>query len=311
MMKTSIGKLELNSLIFNASGPRCISGIQLSDIDNSSSGAVVSKTCTLEKRNGNNGVRYWDNDRLSINSMGLPNLGFEFYGEFSKNIKKPFIISVGGLFLEDNITILNHFSNLEKKVGIELNLSCPNIVGKGQLAYDFDLLEDYLTKIFEEIDVNNFSVFGIKLPPFFELSDYEQVSKKISKFPINFITCVNSIGNGMVVDFKKEKPVIEPKGGLGGIGGSVIKPVGLANVYNFKKLLPNIDIIGCGGIETGTDVFEYLLCGASAVQIGTQFHREGVECFKRIEMEFLTIMKSKGYNSIKEIKLLNYKDNDR
>ena len=175
------------------------------------------------------------------------------------------------------------------------------------MAYNFELLEEYLTKIFEEVNVGNFSVFGIKLPPFFELSDYEGVSLKISKFPINFITCINSIANGMVIDIENEKPVIEPKGGLGGIGGSVIKPIGLSNVYNFKKLLPDIDIIGCGGIETGKDVFEYLLCGASAVQIGTQFQREGVECFKRINEEFLEVMKSKNYKTIKDIKLLNYK----
>ena len=66
-------------------------------------------------------------------------------------------------------------------------------------------------------------------------------------------------------------------------------------------------MFGCGAIETGKDVFEYLLCRASAVQIGTQFHREDVGCFKRIKEEFLEVMKSKNYNSIKEIKLLNYK----
>lgn len=300
-MKTKIGNLELESPIFNASGPRCISEKQLMDLDNSESCLVLSKSCTLEPRKGNQGVRYWENDKLSINSMGLPNLGYEFYGKISKKVKKPYFISVAGLTLENNVTILKHLSSLEKKVGIELNLSCPNIIGKGQLAYNFECLEEYLKEIFQKVNVGNFLAFGIKLPPYFELSDFEQVSTKISKFPIQFITCINSIGNGLVVDFESEKAVIEPKNGIGGLGGSIVKPTGLSNVYNFKKLLPNIDIIGCGGIETGKDVFEYLLCGASAVQIGTQFHREDVCCFKRIKEEFLEIMKSKNYNSISNI----------
>ena len=306
-MKTKIGKLELESPIFNASGPRCISETQLLALDKSESSVVLSKSCTVESRTGNEGVRYWENDTLSINSMGLPNLGYQFYAQMSSKLEKPYFISVAGLTLENNVTILKHLSELEKKVGIELNLSCPNIVGKGQLAYNFDCLEEYLKEIFQQVNVGKFLAFGIKLPPYFELSDYVQVYTKISKFPINFITCINSIGNGLVVDFEREKPVIEPKNGIGGLGGSIVKPVGLSNVYNFKKLFPNIDIIGCGGIETGKDVFEYLLCGASAVQIGTQFHREDVCCFKRIKEEFLEIMKSKNYNSIKEIKLLNYK----
>ena len=99
-METKIGNLKLETPIFNASGPRCVSGLQLSEIDNSNSAAVVSKTCTLEPRKGNEGVRYWEDDKLSINSMGLPNLGFEFYKNFSKNIKKPFIISIGDYSLK-------------------------------------------------------------------------------------------------------------------------------------------------------------------------------------------------------------------
>ena len=303
-MKIKIKDLELEIPILNASGPRCTTEKDLLDLEDSLSGAVVSKSCTLEKREGNKGKRYWDCETLSINSMGLPNLGFEFYGEMSKKVKKSYIISVGGLSLEDNVTILNHFLTLEKKVGIELNLSCPNVIGKGQLAYDFDCLEGYLTEIFQRVNISKFLAFGIKLPPYFELTHYVGVYMKISKFPIDFITCINSVGNGLVIDYEREKPVIEPKNGIGGLGGSIIKPVGLSNVYNFKKLFPKMDIIGCGGIETGKDVFEYFLAGASAVQIGTQFHKEGTGCFKRIYEEFLEIMKSKNYKSLSDIKTI-------
>ena len=87
------------------------------------------------------------------------------------------------------------------------------------------------------------------------------------------------MGNGLVL--KDTKPVIKPKNGLGGIGGKSIKPFGLSNVYYFNRLIPNIDIVGCGGIENKEDVYDYLQCGAKVVQVGTLFMKEGVRCFDK------------------------------
>ena len=102
------------------------------------------------------------------------------------------------------------------------------------------------------------------------------------------------------IDPNTESAVIKPKGGFGGLCGEYIKPIGLANVRAFRQLLPEtIDIIGVGGINTGTDVFEYLLAGASAVQVATVFEKEGTDCFARINNEFSTLMASKNYFDIK------------
>ena len=94
--------------------------------------------------------------------------------------------------------------------------------------------------------------------------------------------------------------------GIGGIGGKYIKPTGLSNVYNFyqefKKRNLDIKIIGCGGIENGVDAFEYILCGADALQIGTQFYKENTPCFKRICDELSDIMSKKQYSTISEFK---------
>ena len=131
---------------------------------------------------------------------------------------------------------------------------------------------------------------------------FQVVANIIKKYPINFITTINSIGNGLVIDIEKEAPVIAPKEGIGGIGGSVVKQTALSNVYNFSKQFVNTDIkiIGCGGVEKGSDVFEYILAGAAAVQIGTQFYREGCDCFRRIRQELINLMKKKNYNGISE-----------
>ena len=93
---------------------------------------------------------------------------------------------------------------------------------------------------------------------------------------------------------------------LEGIGGKYIKPIALSNVRNFylefQKRNLDIDIIGCGGIETGIDVFEHILAGAKMVQVGTQLYKEGPEVFVRLENELISIMKDKNYNSLSEFR---------
>ena len=96
-------------------------------------------------------------------------------------------------------------------------------------------------------------------------------------------------------------PVIKPKGGFGGLGGALIKPVALANVRAFWKLLAGrIPIIGTGGVVQGLDAFEHVLCGASAVQVGTVLVEEGVEVFERLERELEAELKSRGGRSAQD-----------
>ena len=315
-LTVKIGDCIFDNPIMNASGPKCTNKEELMDLLFSDSCAIVSKSCTKEARVGNDYPRYYDNKYLSINSMGLPNHGYEYYKDLidnlSSNISKPYIISIAGLCLTDNILIINEISKKidslyeEKKIGIEINLSCPNIINKGQLAYDFSNMDIYLASLFENIilNISNFKMIGIKLPPYFELHQFKIVADIIKKYPIDFITTINSIGNGLVLDYKNEKPEIVPKEGLGGLGGSIVKPTGLSNVFNFAKQFVNTDIkiIGVGGIEKGSDVFEYLLAGASAVQVGTHYYREGIKCFTDLKNELIEIMNKKDYNKLNDFK---------
>jgi dihydroorotate dehydrogenase (fumarate) len=132
------------------------------------------------------------------------------------------------------------------------------------------------------------------------LEPFLNISKLLLDNNINFITCSNTIANCLVVDTNKEETVIYPNQGMGSMS---FKHVSLSNVYNFHKLLKDkIDIIGVGGIESGKDVFEYILCGATCVQIGATLLREGTKCFERIEKEFNSILHQKGYKSINDFK---------
>ena len=97
--------------------------------------------------------------------------------------------------------------------------------------------------------------------------------------------------------------MIRPKNGFGGIGGEYIKPTALANVHAFyQRLNPEIQIVGTGGVLTGRDAFEHILCGASMVQVGTTLHKEGVGAFDRITTELKAIMEEKGYQSLEDFR---------
>ncbi len=296
-ISSCINEIYLSLCIMNASGAICTTDKELNNLLKSSSGAVVTKSCTRNFRNGNKKPRYFEWKMGSINSMGLPNLGIDFYLKFLENqeIKKPIFLSVSGLSMEENFFLIKK-ANLSKKISaIELNLSCPNIKEE-ILGNDLCKISNFLGKIFKF----NKKPLGIKLPPFFKEKSVENISLILNEFPITFITCINSLPNGIFVDTNNETTVIQPNNGFGGIGGAVIKPFALANIRKFYSFLRrDISIIGCGGISSGKDVFEHILCGASAVQIGTQLIKEGVSVFDRLRKELILLLREKNYSSIR------------
>ncbi len=301
-LQTRVGSLHLDSCLYNASGPRCTTQEDLHALGQSPASAILCKSATLEERAGNPLPRYIETDWGSINSMGLPNKGYQFYQAMAAPLQqynKPYLMSIAGLSLENNLTMLRALQDTPHIAGIELNLSCPNVPGKPQTGYDFERTQEVLEQVCPIVQ----QPLGIKLPPYFDLIHFQQMADIINQYPIQFVTCVNSIGNGLVIDIDQEQVVIKPKQGFGGIGGDYIKPTALANVRQFYLLLrEDISVIGCGGVKSGQDVFEHILCGASAVQVGTQLMREGMGCFERLEAELTALMTKKGYGSIADFR---------
>jgi len=301
MTKTKVAGINFDSYVLNASGPKDSTLEELKVIAESGSSAITMKSCTLEPREGNAEPRYVRLQFGSIQSMGLPNLGYQEYIELASELRKynkPIIASIAGLTIDDYQKMVKDFQNSKVHL-IEINLSCPNLEGKAPIAYNFEQTELVLNKI---RDLGEKPI-GLKLPPYYERSQCEQIVKLVQRYNISFITCINSIGNTLVIDPEKEMPVIKPKKGFGGLSGQYIKPIALANVRMFYELLMNkVSIIGVGGIKSGSDAFEFLLAGADAVQIGTTFEKEGSLSFGRIDKELKDILQKKGYNSIQEIK---------
>jgi dihydroorotate dehydrogenase (fumarate) len=300
--KTHIAGVEFPSAIYNAAGPKDVTFEELKVIAESGAGGIVMKTCTLEPRAGNEEPRYTDLALGSINSMGLPNLGYKEYiamlPKLKEITKKPIIASLVGMQPTDIPVLMDAFMASEVDM-IELNLSCPNLKGKPQIAYDFEMTDRILADVTQKLT----KPLGLKLPPYFDPVHWEMAANVIKQYPVNFLVCINSVGNALVVDPETEQTVIRPKGGFGGLGGEYIKPTALANVRAFSQLLGDkISIVGVGGITSGMDAFEFLLCGADAVQVGTVFMKEGPACFGRIDRELAEILQRKGYKSVAEAK---------
>lgn len=311
-ISTQIGNFVLNSCIYNASGCWCTEKKELDDLLESKSGAIISKSSTLNYRNGNIKPRKFLNDIGSINSMGIPNNGYKFYLNYKlnlikNNIDKVFIQSITPFNKNELIEMLTY---INKEIGkynisylIELNLSCPNLIKKDtQLEFKnkFDIFEYYLSAI-NKCTFDNI-VLGLKLPPFFLDEEFDSMSNIIKFYNIKFITCINSLQNGLLIDYEKETTIISPKNGLGGIGGKYCKPITLSNVYQFNKRLNNVNIIGCGGVDSGKDVFELILAGACAVQVGTFLLKESPTIFNRLNEELKQIMINKRYSKINDFR---------
>ncbi|WP_422803592.1 dihydroorotate oxidase [Streptococcus sp. FT1-106] len=299
---TTIGNFAFDNCLMNAAGVYCMTRQELAEIEASAAGSFVTKTGTLEERQGNPEPRYFDTALGSINSMGLPNLGFQYYLDYVIELQdqpqsKNHFLSLVGLSPEETHIILKAVQASEYQGLVELNLSCPNVPGKPQIAYDFETTESILSEVFSYFT----KPLGVKLPPYFDIVHFDQAAAVFNKYPLVFVNCINSIGNGLVIE--DETVVIKPKNGFGGIGGDYVKPTALANVHAFyQRLNPSIQIIGTGGIKSGRDAFEHILCGASMVQIGTALHQEGPSIFERITNELKAIMIEKGYQSLEDFR---------
>ncbi|MFH0384174.1 dihydroorotate oxidase [Streptococcus sp. A18] len=299
---TTLGGFSFDNCLMNAAGVWCMTKEELDGVKNSAAGTFVTKTATLEYRTGNPEPRYKNVPLGSINSMGLPNQGLDYYLDYLLELQeeepeRTFVLSLVGMSPDETHTILKKVQDSTFQGLVELNLSCPNVPGKPQIAYDFETTETILREVFAYFT----KPLGIKLPPYFDIVHFDQAAVIFNQFPLKFVNCVNSIGNGLYIE--DESVIIKPKNGFGGIGGEYIKPTALANVHAFyQRLKPEIQIVGTGGVLTGRDAFEHILCGASMVQIGTTLQKEGLAAFDRITQELRDIMGEKGYETIEDFR---------
>lgn len=303
-LASTIKDFHFDNVLMNASGVHCMTTEELDEIYQSPAGSFVTKSGTPNPRVGNPEPRYHQLELGSINSMGLPNQGIDYYLAYAldfqaKHPDHPIFISVSGMSPADYALLAEKIQASDFNGLTEFNLSCPNVPGKPQIAYDFETTEQILTDLFKIFTKHA----GVKLPPFFDLAQFDQMAALLNRFPLAFINSINSLGNGLMIDPATDTALIRPKGGFGGIGGAYAKPIALANVRAFRqRLRDDIAIIGTGGVTTGRDVYDLILCGADMVQLGTVLQVEGIDAFTRLSEELKQVMTEKGYTKLSDFK---------
>lgn len=287
-----IGNIKFKNPILNASGCWCMNEEQLDELHSSSLGGIVSKTCSIFSKEGNNEPNYYHckETNTHFNCKGLPNFGYQYYRNLSKKyIDKPYIISLSFDNYDDLKVLLNNYETYSnnKNILVELNLSCPNLHSTiiGYNSHQFNKLLNVL-KSYKFSNIQ----FGLKLPPYLQVDLIDEIAKILNEFTdiVKYVVLSNSIPN--CLPLVNGEPVLSKI--VGGMSGKTNKFISLSNVVYLSKILSKeIKIIGCGGIDTIDDVMDYLNNGASFVQLASCFYdvennRLNIDKITKITEEF-------------------------
>jgi dihydroorotate dehydrogenase (NAD+) catalytic subunit len=284
-----------------ASGILGYSAGTLTSIVEGGAGAVVTKSVGLKRRRGYANPTVVQANCGLINAMGLPNPGIgEFVGEIrgAKKLGVPLIVSVYGFFAEEYAKVA------QKAVGagadaIELNVSCPHVKETGsEIGESVEVLGDVVRKVRKVVDKPLF----VKLSP--NVTDIVEIARVAVKNGADVITAVNTV-RALAIDTETAMPILSNK--RGGLSGSAIKPVALRCVYDLYEQIKN-PIVGCGGVSNWRDTVEFLLAGASAVQIGTAIALKGPNVFRAITRGVNAYLKRKGFDEVEEIIGLSHRN---
>ena len=227
-------------------------------------GAVVTKTITLNPKAGNPQPRIYEGPCYLINSIGLENQGVDrfvdFYNDEYGEIGFPVIVSISGNSVDEFVTIARKLNSIDGLLGLELNLSCPNVDGEG-LA--FGSVPERIGEVVKACGSCSRFPLIAKLSPFQAIDD--SFALAAARAGAAAISLINTIP-AMVLDIHRFRPAT---GALsGGMSGPAVKPIALKMIYEISRSV-DIPVIGMGGIASGEDAIEFLMAGARAISIGT------------------------------------------
>ncbi len=294
-LSVNIGELKMKNPVMTASGTFGY-GEEFADfIDISRIGGIIVKGTTLHKREGNSYPRMAETPSGMLNAVGLQNKGVNYFVEQIypriKDIKTNMIVNVSGSAIEDYVKTAEIINELVNIPAIELNISCPN-VKQGGMAFGVT------AKGAEEVVRAVRSVYKktliVKLSP--NVTDITEIAKAVENGGADSVSLINTL-LGMAIDAEHRRPVLSTI--TGGMSGPAVKPIALRMVWQVAKAV-NIPVIGLGGIMNATDAIEFMLAGASAIQIGTANFIDPTVTIKVIDgiNEYL---EKHHYHSVQEI----------
>ncbi len=266
MVTTSvkIGNLTLRNPIVTGSGTFGFGPEMAGIVDLNALGAVVVKSTSLEPRLGNPTPRIVETASGILNAIGLQNSGVDnFIAEklpFLRQFDVPIIVNLVGYEVGDYVSLAEKLTAAGGVHGLEINISCPNVSHGCDFAANPDLTAELVREVRKVTDLTLIT----KLSP--NVTDLVPIARAAVDAGSDALSLINTL-LGTAIDIKKRKFRLANK--TGGLSGPAIKPIALRCVWQVHRALPNVPLIGMGGIVSVTDVIEFLLAGATAVAIGT------------------------------------------
>lgn len=263
-LRVKIGNLELKNPVMTASGtfgygPEYADFVELSEI-----GGIIVKGTTLHPRQGNDYPRMAETASGMLNCVGLQNKGVDYFCEHIypeiKDIDTNMIVNVSGSSPEDYAECAERIDALDKIPAIELNISCPNVKDGGMA---FGVTCEGAASVVRAVRKSYHKTLIVKLSP--NVTDITEIARAVEAEGADSVSLINTL-MGMAIDIEKRKPMLSIN--TGGLSGPAVKPVALRMVWQVAKAV-GIPVVGLGGICNANDAIEFMLVGASAIEIGT------------------------------------------
>lgn len=263
-LDVNIGNLRLKNPVMTASGTFGY-GLEFSDFVNLEDlGGIIVKGTTLTARQGNDYPRMAETRMGMLNCVGLQNKGVDYFAEHIypqlKDIDTHFIVNVSGSSPDDYAECAARVDALDKIPAIELNISCPNVKDGGMA---FGVTCAGAESVVRAVRERYHKTLIVKLSP--NVTDISEIARAVEAAGADAVSLINTL-MGTAVDIERRRRVLSI--GTGGLSGPCVKPIALRMVLQVAKAV-SIPIVGLGGIMTATDAIEFLMCGATAIEVGT------------------------------------------
>ena len=294
-LSVNIGNLKLSNPVMTASGTFGY-GKEFEDfVDLEKIGGIIVKGTTLYRREGNPYPRMAETPMGMLNAVGLQNKGVDYFIEQIypqiKDIRTNMIVNVSGSAIEDYVQTAEKINELEAIPAIELNISCPN-VKQGGMA--FGVTAKGAGEVVKAVREVYKKTLIVKLSP--NVTDITEIARAAEASGADSVSLINTL-LGMAIDAEKRVPLLSTV--TGGMSGAAVKPIALRMVWQVSKAV-NIPVIGLGGIMNWKDAVEFLLAGASAIQIGTANFIDPAVTVK-VKNGMVQWLERHGCKSVKEI----------
>jgi dihydroorotate dehydrogenase (NAD+) catalytic subunit len=240
-------------------------GVEYAEIvDIQKLGAIICKGTTLMPRKGNTQPRLVETADGLLNSVGLENIGVDALVEEKAPVwtgwRVPVIVNVAGETIEEYVAVTSKLEGVPGISGVEINISCPNVSAGGM---EFGVDPELAARVTSAVKTATTLPVIVKLSP--NVTDIKEIALAVEEAGADAISLINTL-KGMAIDIDQRKPCL---GNItGGLSGPVIKPVALYMVFEAARVV-RIPVIGCGGIACAEDALEFIMAGATAIQIGT------------------------------------------